>query len=263
VKVQVPQAVDVSALVTADLPLLEAVLGGLGARAVRGTPPRALAQTVGLEETPDRRVGGGRTQLGLLLGAHGQVVGVQLIAPMGMLPMLGGQQFPQPRAQGGVLAGVGTDLAPQRRHRILLRAPGGVVPAFDRGATPLDTLTGDRMTPGPGRQLIQLGLELTALGGSRQQRTDHAEAQVRPLLVGTREGRGFRHGQAGLVRIQGRSLSLPPVLPPPRTPCHRHPLRDPEPPLLNPTRGGTTQRSQEPEQVQKAIAPLDFEAQAQ
>jgi hypothetical protein len=47
-----------------------------------------------------------------LFGQHEQVVGVELVTPVGMLAVLGKQQFPQGQTQGRMLALVGAGFAP-------------------------------------------------------------------------------------------------------------------------------------------------------
>ena len=146
-KVQVPEAVDIFVFVTAHLAALEAVLGRLGARAVDRATAWAFAQAVGFHKAQDRGIRRLGPQVGLLLHQHQQVVGVELIAPVGMLPILGGQRLPEIEAQRRMLAGVGAELAPQGCHRILLFMERGVKPAFDRGEAEADPLSGDRVTP--------------------------------------------------------------------------------------------------------------------
>ena len=72
---------------------------------------------------------------------------MQLVTPVGMLAILGSQQFAQLRTQSGVLALVGADLAAQRLHRILLLVAGSIKPPLDRRETKLNPLPGDGMTP--------------------------------------------------------------------------------------------------------------------
>jgi hypothetical protein len=67
-EVQVPERVDILALVGADLPVLEALLGGLGSRCTTATAQTAsLEHPVGLHIAAQRLVGGHRTQPRILL----------------------------------------------------------------------------------------------------------------------------------------------------------------------------------------------------
>ena len=106
-KIQMPQRVDVVTFITAHLAALEALLGGLRPGTVRGTPALPLEKAAGFHVAPDRSIGRFGPPLGLLFDEHGEVVGMQLIAPTGMLAMLSGQQLPQWSAERRVLARVG------------------------------------------------------------------------------------------------------------------------------------------------------------
>lgn len=57
-KIQVPQGVDILALVAADLAALEARFGNLGARTAGRTPARTLQQAMSFHEPQDRGIAG-------------------------------------------------------------------------------------------------------------------------------------------------------------------------------------------------------------
>src|ERR1039458_5528461 len=88
---------------------------------------------------------------------------------------------------------VRTDLAPKGGHRVLLFIERGVIPALDRGQTELDPLAADGGTPLLGSQLFEPGLKFSPLGRGGQQRAHYAEAEARPLFMGTWEERVVRH----------------------------------------------------------------------
>src|ERR1700686_1834078 len=56
-KIQMPQSIDILTLVTADLPSLNAMLGGLGAGTVYRTTARALDQALNFHEPQNRGIG--------------------------------------------------------------------------------------------------------------------------------------------------------------------------------------------------------------
>src|SRR5208337_64273 len=87
-KIQMPESIDIFALVTADLPVLIAPLGRLGSRTVNRPPPRTFAQPVAFHVAPQRSVGRHGTGLRLLFHQCRHVVKMKLIAPTGMLPPL-------------------------------------------------------------------------------------------------------------------------------------------------------------------------------
>ena len=161
-EVQVPEAVDIGVFVAAHLAALEAMLGGLGAGAIDRAAAPALEQALGLHEAQHRGIGRGRTQFGLLLRQHGQVVGVKLVAPIGVLPVLENQGFPEWQTQAGVLAQVGAELALQRGHRVLLFIQRQVIPALDGGRPELDPLRSNGVAPFLGGQLSEALLEFAA-----------------------------------------------------------------------------------------------------
>ena len=183
-KIQMPEAVDVFALVTADLPGFIAPLGRLRSRTVDRPPARPLEQAVAFHIAQQRNIGRHRAGLRLLLDQHRQVVEMKLVTPTGMLPVLLGQQFDELGIDRGMLPVVGADFAFERLHRPGLGAEGLVIPALDRGKPQYDPFSGDGVAPLPGGQLLELGLEL-AWGGRRgQKQSDNAEAKMRPPFVG-------------------------------------------------------------------------------
>src|SRR6266404_2372766 len=146
-KIQMPQSIDILALIAADLPGLDAMLGGTGAGTMDRSTAWALDQTVNFHEAQNRGIGRNCAKSRLLFDEHCQVVKVQLIAPVRMLTILGSEPFAQLRTQRRVQALVRADLAAQRLHRILLLVPGGIKPPLDCRETKLNPLPGDGMTP--------------------------------------------------------------------------------------------------------------------
>ena len=192
-KIQVPEGVAIFALVAADLPALEAVLGDLRAGAVDGSAACPLEEAVGFHEAEDGSIGRLNAQGGLLLGQHGQVIGVELVAPVRVLAVLEGQSFPEWLTEGRMLPLVRTELAPEGRHWVLLCMERGVIPAFDRGQTKGDPQTVDGVTPLLGGQGFEAGLQFARGGRGGQHRAHHAEAEAGPLFLGTWAGLRIRH----------------------------------------------------------------------
>src|SRR5258707_9125849 len=147
-KIQMPQSIDILALIAADLPSLDAMPGSLGAGTVYRTTAWALDQAVNFHEAHNRGIGRNCcARSRLLFDCHCQVVSVQLVAPVGMLAILGSQQFAHLRTQSGVPPLVRTDFAAQCLHRILLRVAGCIEPPLDSRETKLNPLSGDGMMP--------------------------------------------------------------------------------------------------------------------
>ena len=88
-KVQVPESVDIFTLVAADLATLESVLSGARAGATGRTSPGTFEQALGFHETQHRSIRRLGVGLRCLLGQYEQVVGVELVTPVGMLAVLG------------------------------------------------------------------------------------------------------------------------------------------------------------------------------
>jgi len=194
VEVQVPERVDILALVRAHLASLVAGLGLVGAGTVSWTAPGTFEHPVVLEEALDRGVGGDGRAGRIGLQAGGQVVGVELVTPTGMSPVLGPQPLGRLGRDGPMGALIGAEPTRQRLDGVLDVA-GGMVPAFESREAELDRLAGERMTPGLGGQRAQPLVQLSGRRRSRQQLAHHAEAKVGPAL-----------GGASVTRIGQRSV---------------------------------------------------------
>src|SRR5271165_2315388 len=131
-KIQMPQSIDILALIAADLPGLDAMLGGPGAGTVNRSTARAPDLALISHEADYGGIGRRGAKGRFLFDEHYQVVGVQLVAPVRMLTILGRQQFTHLRTQSGVPALVRADFSAQRLHRILLLVPSGMKPPLDR-----------------------------------------------------------------------------------------------------------------------------------
>ena len=143
----------------------------------------AFEESMAFHVAPERGIGGHRPGLGLVLDQNSQIVGVQLVTPTGMLPMLLGDQFDELGRQGGVLPVIGADLAFERIDGPDRGAESFVVPAFDCRPPEEDPGAGDRVLPLLGGQFLELSLELAARGRCSEERSDDAEAKVRPALM--------------------------------------------------------------------------------
>src|SRR6201987_5498661 len=142
-----PQSINILTLIAADLPSLDAIVGSLAAGTVYRTTTGALDQAVNLHEAHNRGIGRSDAKSRFLFDSHGQVVSVQLVAPVRMLAILGSEQFAHPRTQSGVPALVRTDFASQCLHRILLLVTGCIKPPLDSREAKLTPMPGDRMMP--------------------------------------------------------------------------------------------------------------------
>ena len=90
-----------------------------------------------------------------------------------------------------MLAVIGTDFAFERLDRAGLGAEGLVKPALDGGHPEHHPFSGNGVAPLFGGQFLESPLQFPAAGRRRQQRSDHAEAKMRPVLMGPRLGRRF------------------------------------------------------------------------
>src|ERR1700730_1018864 len=72
-KIQMPQSIDILALIAANLPSLDAMLGGLGTGTVWRTTAQALDQAVNLHEAHHRAIGRSGANSRFLFDEHGQV----------------------------------------------------------------------------------------------------------------------------------------------------------------------------------------------
>ncbi len=194
VKVQVPQLVDVADFVGA---LLERGPGhdrkACGAVPHARPLPFLAQQTLVPHEAAHRWVRGHRMQGRVFVGQRHQVVVMELVAPAGVLLILGLDGLHKPAGHGGMRARLSWHLALQRRegiHYVL----GPVVPALDRGGAEADPLFGRRMLVVLRGQLPQPLGELAGFGWCGQQGTDDGEAQPCPAHA-HRRGIVVAHGK--------------------------------------------------------------------
>ena len=198
-KIEMPQGVHLLALVAAHLPGRKAQLGRLRPGTVHRSPPPAREQTVGLHEASHAAVARTRAERRLLFHHHGQVVGVQLVTPLRMGAVLGGQFFRHGVRHRSEPAGVPADLPAQGPHRILFRLQGEVIPALDGRDAKVHPLAAARMAPGLVGERAQAAVQLSAGRRRGQQRTHHAETQMRPARGGV-----YGNGGGGGIGIHAR-----------------------------------------------------------
>ena len=192
-KIQMPEPVDVRVLEGTNLAGLEPSLGRLAARTMHGTAPGTFDEAVAFHEAHDRGIRRFRRQGGILLDQSRQVIGVQLVAPTGMLPVLLGQLRYQGGAQGRMLALVGADLALEHFDRTRLGGGRLLVPSLEGGEPQREPVASDGMAPLFIGQGLELRLQLAPRRGRRQKRSDHAEAKMRPALGRPKGGLVFFH----------------------------------------------------------------------
>ena len=185
-KIQMPEGVDIFAFIGADLPVLEPLLGPLRAGAVGRAAAGVLEETAAFHVPEHDRIGRHRAQGGLLFHDHGQIIGVQLVTPTGMLVILDREHFPLRRTERRMLALIGANPAGERAHRIGFRAERPIKPALDGRTAKLDPLAMDRMAPLLVRQFLEFAAQFAPWRGRHQQRSNHAKTKVRPPLVGPR-----------------------------------------------------------------------------
>ena len=179
VEVEVPQRPDVLGLVAADLAGLASGFGARFTGALAEPRPGPAHLAVSLHVALDGGIGGepSRGRIGLHPG--GQVVVVQLIAPVGVLAVLEPESLGQGRGQGD-LAAVLADGAAQGGDGVVVLVERRVVPAFDGDGRELDVASGHGMGPGLLGQVADGGLERTVSAGRAQERAHHGEAKPRP-----------------------------------------------------------------------------------
>ena len=163
-EVQVPEGVDMLAFIAADFTALKAALGSLGSRAAGRTSARAFEEAVGFRETQNRSIGRLGSQLGVLFQDRQQIVGMELVAPVGMLLVLGGQLLAQLGAHRRMAALIATSLAPQGFQWILFFIEGDVIPPLNGRETKVGPLPANGMKRFLGGQFLEFGLEFSALG---------------------------------------------------------------------------------------------------
>ena len=177
-----PEPVDIWVLEGTDLAGLEPSFSHLPARTVHRAASGTFDKAVVFHEAHDRGIRRFWPQGGILLYRRRQVVGVQLVAPTGMLSILLGQLLNQGGAQGRMLALVGADLALEHFDRTRLGGRGLLIPSLDGGEAQREALASDGMAPLFIGQGLELPLELAPRRRRRQKRSDHAEAKMRPAL---------------------------------------------------------------------------------
>jgi hypothetical protein len=117
VKVQMPEGIDILALVTAHLAGLVPVFRLASPRTMGRPAPGPLEHPVGFQEALDRGVGGDRSERRIGFEADGEVVGVELIAPTRMLAVLEAEPLRRLGRDGGVSTVIGADPPGQRLGR--------------------------------------------------------------------------------------------------------------------------------------------------
>ena len=183
-KIQMPEAVDVFALVTSNFTGLITPLGRLRSQTVSRPAARPLEQAVTFHIAPERGVRRHGASLGLLFHQGGHVVKMKLIAPTGMLPALLDQQLDELGGERRMLAVIGTDFAPERFHWPGLGTKSLVIPPLNGGQPEHHPFPGNGVAPLFGGQFLELPLQFAGAGRRRQKRSDDAEAKMRPALVG-------------------------------------------------------------------------------
>jgi len=158
VAIPMDQGSHVLDLVAADLPLGEL---GLGRQSAGGPPrghPPSLLQPLRLEISSDCRIGRHRPQGGLVGRQGGQIVPVQLGAPVRVRRVLGVQRLTQRGGHRGLPAGVLAGLAAEHGDRVLSLAPRPIVPSLNSRGAELHRIEGDGVSPFPPRQFVYRGL---------------------------------------------------------------------------------------------------------
>ena len=170
VKIQMPEPVDIRILEGANLAGLEPGLSPLSPRTIQGTAPGTFDEAVALHEAHDRGIRGLGAQ-GEIGGDPGrQIVGVQLVAPTGMLAVLLGQLPHQGDTQGRMLALVGANFAFEHFEWTGLGRRRLLIPSLDGGEPQRETVAPDEMAPLFVGQGLELRLKLAPRRRRRQKR---------------------------------------------------------------------------------------------
>jgi hypothetical protein len=103
-------------------------------------------------------------------------------------------------ADGGLLSGIGPDLAAEHADGIGALGERPIVPALDRGEAEADGLGRRRVLPRACGQLLHRGTQLALVGRRCQQLSNDREAQMRPPLVHSRRLAHDRHSCDGAPR---------------------------------------------------------------
>src|SRR5882672_4874744 len=154
------ETADILGLVTAYLTLRQALLRALDARGSPRVQASTLAQTLRFEEPADRRVGGHRGELRVLLGEDAQIVMMEHHAPATVLGILRAQRLAYRDAQRCLSAQVGAHLAPQDPHRVAPLLAGSMQPSLDRRHTKAYRQPRDRVLPLARGELFDLAAQL-------------------------------------------------------------------------------------------------------
>ena len=153
-----------------------------------------LGQAVRGQESPNRRVGRHRAQLGAGLGQGNQILVMQVA-----LQLLWALYWASSAWRSDGVIDVCSPASPRRLRRSTLTGSccsflTAIEPSLQRGDAEADRRAGARVTPFAGRQLLQSRAQRALRRRRRQKRTDNREAQSRPTLMHPRSA-SFRHAR--------------------------------------------------------------------
>ena len=183
VEIEMPQRPDVVGFVAPNLARLASRFGDDLAGSSLGLKPRLGHPAVSLHVPPDRGIRAERPQRRIGLHQGGEVVVVQLIAPVLVIAVLENQPLGEGSGQGH-LAAVFAHGAAQDADRVVVSAPRHVIPPLDGDSREPDVASGYGMTPGLLGKAADRCLERTAIGGRAQQRAHHGEPEPCPQGAG-------------------------------------------------------------------------------
>ena len=201
VEIEMPQRPDVLGFKAADLTRLASFFGAHFTGAVPGLEPRLAHPAVRLHVAPDRGIRAERPQRRIGLHQSGEVVVVQLVAPVRVLAVLEMKPLGQRRGQRH-LAAVFAQGAAQDADGVVVLAPRCVVPAFDGDGREADIVSISGMRPGLGGKAADGRLDRSARRGRAQQRADDGEAKARPQGAGG-SGGCLNHHVSSQIGVKG------------------------------------------------------------
>ncbi len=150
-------------------------------------------QALRLHEAAHRRVARHGRQACVFAREGDEVVVVELVAPTRVVAMLLSDRRGKRRADARMSAGVRRDLAREGGERI----GGGardVPPSLEGLEGEAKGLTGRRVPPGAGRELVEARLELAVVSGCGHQGAEDLKAQTCPSHARARRGVVVGHG---------------------------------------------------------------------
>ena len=162
-EIEMPQRPDVGGFVAADFSGLPPLFRAGLTWALLREKPRLFRKAMSLHVAFDRGIRGELPQVRFGLQQGREVVVMELVAPVGVVVVLENQALGERRGQGD-LATVFAHGTAQGADRIIVSAPGCVVPSRNGGGRELDVASACGMGPSLGGEGADCCLERSAQG---------------------------------------------------------------------------------------------------